>query len=343
MHSCHLDCCASKLANGRISRLWPTSTLVFLLLVLFTAKSLSAEASGPQIMLVKSGAANIYQQLVQSFEQEIKESCLKKPVAACRTMVLNITDILDSGLDEKLHGFDRGDLVVTIGKKAAEWLHDKRISHKHKAKALYTLIPKSTFKQLSTSDRKSSAIFLDQPFERLVRFSKLITPGDPYIGALLGPSTKQYTNELAKTASRQNVPLILETVESSEQTGGKLRKLLSKSNVLLALPDPEIYNRKSVVGILLSSYHSQVPVIGFSSGYVKAGALAAVYSTPGDIGRQISDTVKVFLDTTSRKLKQPAHPVYFRISVNENVSKSMGISLPSAESLESQLLKGEER
>ncbi|MES9913940.1 MAG: hypothetical protein ABW126_16265, partial [Candidatus Sedimenticola sp. 4PFRAG1] len=64
---------------------------------------MSAEASGPQIMLVKSGAANIYQQLVQSFEQEIKKSCLKKPVAACRTMVLNITDISDSDLDEKLH------------------------------------------------------------------------------------------------------------------------------------------------------------------------------------------------------------------------------------------------
>ncbi|WP_172838739.1 ABC transporter substrate-binding protein [Solemya velesiana gill symbiont] len=258
-------------------------------------------------------------------------------------MDIEISSIDEQDLDSRLHTLDSNDLVIPVGKKSADWLHDKRIAHKYRYKALYTLLPKASYGRLAVSDSRSSAIFIDQPFERLLHFSKLISAGKPHVGVLLGPSTKQYRNRLESVASEMNIPIHFETADSSDQIGNKLRKLFSSTNLLLTLPDPEIYNRKNVVGILLSSYHNQVPVLGFSSAYVKAGALAAVYSTPEDIGKQISDTVKKYLGSNGKRLDSPGYTEYFSISTNESVGKSLGISLPDEDKLKSLLLQEESK
>ncbi|MET0014515.1 MAG: ABC transporter substrate binding protein [Sedimenticola sp.] len=296
-----------------------------------------------RVMIVKSGEASIYSKLSDTVENELNIACLEKPVPACRGFKLKVASIEDPDLDMQLHGFSSNDLVITAGRKAAQWLHMKRRAHSHSAQAIYSLIPQATYREIATTDSKSSAVFLDQPFDRLIRFSKLITPSHPYIGVLLGPSTKQYEEELKASATRHGVPIEFEIAESSDKIGGQLRKLLSNVNLLLGLPDPEIYNRKNVVGILLSSYHNQVPVLGFSAAYVKAGALAAVYSTPEDIGRQLAETIKEFLDSGGKRLPPPRFPSYFNISTNETVAKSLGLTLMNKELLRALLMKEEEK
>jgi len=74
--------------------------------------------------------------------------------------------------------------------------------------------------------------------------------------------------------------LIARHLRSKDTLFSDLDELLIDSDVLLAVPDSEIYNSNSIRNILLSSYRRGIPLVGFSQAYVKAGALCAIFSTP---------------------------------------------------------------
>jgi putative tryptophan/tyrosine transport system substrate-binding protein len=105
-----------------------------------------------------------------------------------------------------------------------------------------------------------------------------------------------------------------------------LRPVLDDAGVLLAVADPEVYNGSTVSNILLATYRAQVPVVAFSPAYVKAGALLALYSTPGQIGTQAAGLVRQLqlggaMGVTSQ------YPVEFSVAVNDHVARSLGFSL----------------
>ena len=102
--------------------------------------------------------------------------------------------------------------------------------------------------------------------------------------------------------------------------------MLDRIDVLLALPDVKIHNRRNVSSILLTTYRNRIPLIGFSSAYVKAGALAAIYSTPENIGDQLAE-LTVQLLTADGIMQQVIYPKYFSLSINSRVARSLGLQL----------------
>jgi ABC-type uncharacterized transport system substrate-binding protein len=93
------------------------------------------------------------------------------------------------------------------------------------------------------------------------------------------------------------------------------------------LPDPLVFNKGTVQSLLLTTYRYQDPVIGFSQAYVKAGALAAVYSSPEQIGRQTGEALVRVLAGRALLLPLPEYPKYFSVSVNYQVARSLGLSV----------------
>jgi ABC-type uncharacterized transport system substrate-binding protein len=116
-----------------------------------------------------------------------------------------------------------------------------------------------------------------------------------------------------------------------------IEKALFNSDALLALPDYRIYNRRSVKDILLSAYRLRIPVIGFSKNFVNAGAIAAAYSTPDQIARQL---VSIILDRMKND-KFPdngnIYPEYFSVSTNKQVANAMSLTLPDEHSIMSSI------
>ena len=101
----------------------------------------------------------------------------------------------------------------------------------------------------------------------------------------------------------------------------------------VVLPDPEVSSDKNVYPLLLSSYRRGIPVIGFSKAYVHAGALAAVYSTPQQLGQQTATMIIHFLQSNPRHFPPPQPPVDFQISVNPSVARSLGLTMPDEQAL----------
>jgi ABC-type uncharacterized transport system substrate-binding protein len=114
-----------------------------------------------------------------------------------------------------------------------------------------------------------------------------------------------------------------------------LDSVLEESEVLLVLPDTDVYNAGTIRNILLTSYRKQIPLIGLSQAYVKAGALCAIYSTPAQIAAQAAEAVRQF--SVSAKLPPSQYPREFEVSVNLQVARSLDLPVKDADRLREEI------
>jgi hypothetical protein len=113
--------------------------------------------------------------------------------------------------------------------------------------------------------------------------------------------------------------------------GGDINRLLNQvaeSDVLLALPDSEVYNAENFRNILLSTYRHKQGVVGFSGDMVKAGALATTYSDIEDIDAQVAEIAASYV--AGGELAAPQFPRYFRTVINEGVARSLDVNVSEA-------------
>jgi hypothetical protein len=103
---------------------------------------------------------------------------------------------------------------------------------------------------------------------------------------------------------------------------------IAQTEVLLALPDSEVYNTENIRNILLSTYRHKQALVGFSADMVKAGALATTYSEVEDINAQVAELAASYV--ASGVLAPPQFPHYFRTVVNEGVARSLDVRVSDA-------------
>ena len=136
-------------------------------------------------------------------------------------------------------------------------------------------------------------------------------------------------------AERRRLVLSQESIAAGTEVVPALRRLLPNVDVLLLLPDALVVNLNNVQQVLLTTYRYRVPVIGFSPGLVKAGAVVAVYSTPAQIGRQGGALASQWLD--GEDLPAPQHCNEFSVDINRHVARSLELSLPDTEEIAKRL------
>ncbi len=231
-------------------------------------------------------------------------------------------------------------LFVALGTQAADVLARSEL----RAPMLATLLPRASFEHiLRLSGRKPSsqfsALYLDQPLSRQLELARLALPGVNRIGVLWGPQSSEPVLALKALADAKGLQLADVEVAPPQPLFPALRRVLAQADLLLALPDPQVYSSASIQNILLTSFRVKVPVMAFSPAYVRAGALLAVYVTPAQIGFQAAAMAHDFLQGKAL----PAAPIYssdFQVAVNEHVARSLGLAL-DAELLRQRLRRSE--
>ena len=233
---------------------------------------------------------------------------------------------------------DPGQLLVAVGTGAMESLAQKNLPQP----MLSVLVPRTAFEKTAHQNGRLkdphsfSAITLDQPWARQFALIRHALPGRTKVGILLTPNSTELAATLSAAAKTAGCIAIIGIVDNEADLLPELKQLLAESNVLLAIPDPLIYNRNTVQSILLTTYRHQVPVLGFSSSYVKAGAIAAVFSVPEQIGQQAAEIIQRL--GADRRLPPPQPPLYFSVGVNTQVARSLGISLDDEATLNNKLM-----
>ncbi|UTW11377.1 ABC transporter substrate-binding protein [Marinobacterium rhizophilum] len=230
------------------------------------------------------------------------------------------------------------ELNIAIGARACEQL----LQHGGTADLICTFIPRTTFESLvelySNGKRRLSAVYLDQPLQRQLHLARLLVPDAKSIGTMFGPFSAASRQRFDTAAGEQQLTPISITLDESDNPIERLKPLIQQSDVFLALPDRATFNRTTAKWLLYITLQQKVPVIGFSKTYVEAGALAAVYSTPAQIGRQTGELLRE-LDL-SAPLPPPTYPKYFNVSNNPIVARTLNLSAPDNEALRQQLEDG---
>ncbi|MCF8200170.1 MAG: hypothetical protein K9J42_15490 [Sulfuritalea sp.] len=218
--------------------------------------------------------------------------------------------------------------IVAVGTAAQRNMQELFARDTKPPPLLSILVPRLTFERIADPERlregSLSAVFLDQPASRQFNLIRLALPLVSTVGLLVGETSKEHLPAIEKAAKSRDFDVLVATVDQGELFSA-LQSVLSDAEVLLALPDPGVFNSQTAANILTAAYRRHVPLVGFSPAYVKAGALLALYSTPAQVGTRGGELLRRAL--TNKSLPPPQWPGEFTVSVNPDVAHSLGLSL----------------
>jgi len=296
----------------KIIRLW-------LLVWGFLGCAIAAHATPDSVALVLSDDSAPYQEFAQRFRAVVDASGSRGP----RLTVLSAAKLPHNGGG----ALTDVDLFVPVGVRATEATLQARVG----APIFAALLPRATYNHLkkdpAAKDRTFSAIYLDQPLSRRFALISEALPGRRKVGVLLGPDSFAELRTLQAAARDSGMTLFAEQVREPDELLPALKRVLTDSEVLLAVPDPLVFSKSTAQSILLTSYRAQNPLVGYSQSYVSAGALLGVYSTPAQIGQQAAELVLMLARSGAVTLPPPQYPKYFSVGVNTQVARSMGLAI----------------
>jgi len=291
-----------------------------------------------RVLILSSGNSAVYEKVINTIQSTVISRTAPPKIninVEFNVLFLNNTPTTEL-LQRKIKNQD---LLLTIGQRAMI----SATEFSNRPSTIATLIPKQSYDKYRTvlrkENNKTTAIFIDNPPIRQILLAKILLGGVQTLGVLTGENSSYNKSEIESDIQQQGIKSHIETVKETDNLIRKLSSVLSDSDAFLALPDANIFNRGTAKNIILTTYRHRTPVIAYSESYVKAGALAAVYSTPQQIAEQTADTlIKIF----SPKYNFPQEDFYpkdFEISINKNVAKSLGIPIFSESEIKSKLLK----
>lgn len=230
-------------------------------------------------------------------------------------------------------------VIVSLGVEASE----RVASQSWRVPIIAVLVPRQWYldggRDLLTDAgrRQASAIFIDQPPERQAALLRLAFPHLKRVGLLVSRELLEASAEIESALSATQFDVIRATLEPGSSLIVPLEKVLALSDVLLALPDPRVLNPRTAQSFLLTSFRYRDPVVGYSRSLTTAGALMSLHSSPAEIGRQAAEWIVDLGERDAVRLPAPSYPLYFGISQNLQVARSLGVTLPAPESLKAAL------
>lgn len=226
---------------------------------------------------------------------------------------------------------DDSGLYVGVGMKAASVLASRDVP------AVNVFVTRAGYDKLQSVPARTAprtAIYLDQPVERQVALLVAALPDTRHVGVLYTSPPPELAS-LRRLLGDRNMRLHGQAVDEGHSLNDALEDVLNESEVLFVLPDAEVYNPGTIRNILLTAYRKQVPLIGISQAYVKAGALCAVFTTPEQIAAQAASMIGRYAE--SGRLPAVQYPSEFDVSVNMQVARSLDLRIKDADKLREEI------
>lgn len=286
--------------------------IVFLVLALGVP---SCQAWAHEIDLVLSGDAALYGELAGALERGLEAGSGDRGLRVTRRLAADPRPAAPP------------DLRVAVGMEACEAALDTPGA----GGVLCPLVPRAGFERLPRAgiDARVSAIYLDQPVARQLALARALLPGARRVGFLAGPQVRRKAALIREAARAAGFQADLVNADGARDAAQGIERLVARNDLILAVYDAQVLTPATAKWLLHLAYQQGRPVLGFSRAYVTAGAVASVYSTPAQIGRQAADWILAWHTDGLRDLPAAGHPVEFEVAVNRPVARSLGLDPPS--------------
>lgn len=187
------------------------------------------------------------------------------------------------------------------------------------------------------------ALYLDQPHGRQFGLIRLAMPEVRRVGVLLGPSTAPQADGIAQAGRDAGLEVTVRTIQTPEQLFAQLNDATQAPEAILVSPDPLVVGPDTLRALFLQTYRLGVPVVAYSAGLVRAGAMLGVYSTPEQQGGELGRWLRERPWERGRPGLLGRYPARFSVDVNRNVARSLEWAVPREDALRERLLDGEGR
>jgi len=288
------------------------------LLFLFSMAEATSEKTGTEVAVLLSHRVQPYEQALAGFQQHLRERETSGPIQVHHLgeEVGRDAQAADSIAREPPR------VLLTVGSPAAR-LAAERLSH----------IPMVAGMILSPEDVKAhpdaTAVVLDIPLEVQLAWLTRVLPGCRNVGVLYHTESNERKVETAGVlADRMGLRLYARKVQSPSEIPDALGFLSKRADVLWGLPDSLVVTPQTAKPLLLFSFRNNIPFVGLSSSWTKAGSLYSLDCSYPDIGVQCAEVVlKVLRGTPPRSIPR-VHPRKVLLSLNLKTAQHMRLHIP---------------
>jgi len=174
-----------------------------------------------------------------------------------------------------------------------------------------------------------SGASMDIPYRQQFKIIRGMLPGAKTIGIIYSEAeTGLVVADAEKIASQFGFKFLRAEVKSPADLYRALKKLVGNIDFLWSVADGNVFTRETTREILIATLRERIPFMGLSPAFVRAGALAALESSPHDMGREAAKLMKQVIDG-----KDPADiPVApandIKLYLNSNTIEVIGIKVP---------------
>jgi len=271
----------------------------------------AANAAGP-VLVVRSSDLKPYKAVEDAFLEGMAE--LGRPT---RTLTLTAA----GGTREEVKAAIAGaSLVLAVGKEAARMVADLHAG----VPTIYTLVPDPAAAGL---ERDAPGVNMYVSPATQLSAIKSALPHARKLGVLYDPSNSQTLVAACEAAAKTDgFTLVERVVTSREQVASTARDLLQQVDALWLVPDTTVVSADTFKFLVQTSLESKVPVIGFSEGMTRVGALLSVEAAHIAMGRKAADMARRILAGDHPHLESPDG----RVTLNLKSAQLLGISIPTA-------------
>jgi ABC-type uncharacterized transport system substrate-binding protein len=170
-----------------------------------------------------------------------------------------------------------------------------------------------------------TGVYYDVPLLRQALIGKVILPYATKIALLATSESAERYESLIDQLPRYNMSARIFLVNDINNLIPTLTRALGYGDFLLAAPDDDIYNPRTIKHILLTAYRRNKIIIGPSQAYVKAGSLASGYAPFSSMAEMAARFVNDYFD--NGRFPGPAYPELYRAELNKQVARSLNIPL----------------
>ncbi|WP_297810153.1 hypothetical protein [uncultured Methylophaga sp.] len=218
------------------------------------------------------------------------------------------------------------DLLVTVGEAATRYVSQSYSEHSQ----LYSYINHMALPEPQA--KHWASVMLDQPLQTLLDSAVDIVEGRYHNKLVIAVSEENQSMRLQidQLTIPDSVELEVLVIEAEAEPAKIIDQALFNAGALIALRDSRIWSGETAKWMLYQSYKYNVPVVGYSQSFLKAGALVSVYASLRDIAHTTAQQIIGWQNNQGRLTQEGI--LYPRLSIdyNKNIARALNIPLPES-------------
>ena len=218
------------------------------------------------------------------------------------------------------------ELVITLGAEATLWAQ----ASVREVPVLFGMVLDPDAQGIDPAQAKVPMTGISMQIPLRAQFSELrkVLPGVKRVGTVYDIRNQKMIDRAKREAARQGLEMVAVSVRERGEVPEAFRKLTGEVDALWSFPDTTVYSREAAQFILLFSFRNRLPLMGFSRGYVRAGALFGLYADYADVGRQLADVAHEIIGGRSPRQIPISPPRRHSMALNLRVSEALGTKIP---------------